>query len=119
MSLSLYARNQLLGQLVSGKTLYVSLHTASPGDAGTGEVTDKNYARQAASFSVDTSTGSATLAGALAWKAAAAAFTATHVALYDAITGGNQIARQPLKASIAYAAGDTPTIAAGDLTLRG
>ncbi|KTT33817.1 hypothetical protein SB18R_03270 [Pseudomonas oryzihabitans] len=119
MSMSLYARNQLLGLLVSGKTLYVSLHTGSPGDSGSSEVTDKNYARQAASFNVDSSTGAATLGGALTWKAVAAALTVTHVALYDAANGGNQIARQALKATTTYAAGDTPTIAAGDLTLRG
>ncbi len=119
MSMSLYARNQLLAMLVTGKTLYIGLHTAAPGDTGTSEVTDSKYARKAATFTVDTSAGSAALSAAATWAATGSAYTVTHVALYDAATGGNQIARQPLKAAAAFAVGDTPTFAAGDITLRG
>lgn len=119
MSMSLYARNQLLDLLVTGKTLYIGLHTASPGETNANEVTDSAYARKAATFTVDTSGGSAALSAAATWAATATAYTVTHVALYDAATGGNQIARQALKAATAFAVGDTPTFAAGDITLRG
>lgn len=94
-----YARNLLLNWLLTAGAAtrptawYVSLHTADPGTTGANEVvvgTDAAYARKAASFGAAANGQSATSAQ-ISWTADATAtpYTVTHIAVWDALTGGN------------------------------
>lgn len=116
MSLTRYSRNQLLTSLLSS-TVYVSLHSANPGDTGASEVTDANYARQAATFNVDSSTGVATLSNALTWPASSGAYQVTHIGIWDSESGGNCMFRQALNTTENVEANGIPTFAAGEITV--
>lgn len=117
MSLTLSARNTILPTLVGG-TVYIALHTAAPGDAGSAnELVDSSYARQAATFTIDSGTGTASLAATLNFSLSAAA-TITHISMWSAATGGTASEQQSLTAPVAVSSG-TFTIAAGDITLGG
>jgi len=96
---------------------YVGLYTSDPTDAGTGtEVSGGGYAREAVTFTV---TGNeATNSGVIEFDAATASFgTVTHIAVLDALTGGNIITHGALSASKAIGTGDIFRIAAGDLDI--
>ena len=70
--------------------------------------------RQDVTFTVsgDTATNSA----AIEWPVATANWgTITHIAVYDALTGGNQIAYAALTISKTISTGDVIRIPAGDL----
>lgn len=117
MSLTLSARNSILPSLFSG-TVYVALHTGSPGDTGSGnELATSGYARQAATFSVNTSTGTASLVAAVNFNVSATV-TLTHISIWSAATGGSASTSQPLLAPVQVTSG-TFTIAAGDITVGG
>lgn len=94
---------------------YIGLFTSDPGEASGGtEVSGGSYVREAVTFTVsgDTATNSA----AVEWPVATASWgTITHVAVYDALSGGNQIAYAALTASKTIASGDVLRIPAGDL----
>ncbi|WP_295487847.1 hypothetical protein [uncultured Pseudomonas sp.] len=119
MSMTLYARVQTLTQLLGG-TVYVGLHTANPGDTGSAnEVSVSGYARQAASFSLNSSTGTSVNSGALSFPAASSGYTVTHYSIWTAATGGNCLVRQELNAPQTIASGGTATVSAGALTVGG
>lgn len=94
--------------------VYVALFTAAPSDSGGGtEVAGGSYARQ-------TSTWAAASGGATANSASInfpnmPACTVTHVALFDAVSGGNMLYHGALTASQVVAAGNTFTFAIGEL----
>ena len=96
---------------------YLGLFTAAPGEAGGGtEVSGGSYVREAVTFSVtgDTATNTA----AVEWPVATASWgTITHIAVYDASTGGNQIAYAALTNSKTIASGDVLRVPAGDLDI--
>lgn len=96
---------------------YIGLFTSAPGDAGGGtEVSGGSYVREAVTFSVtgDTATNTA----AVEWPVATATWgTITHIAVYDALSGGNQIAYAALTNSKTIASGDVIRIPAGDLDI--
>ena len=96
---------------------YIGLFTAAPGEAGGGtEVSGGSYAREAATFTVsgDTASNSANIE----FTAATASWgTVTHIAVFDASTGGTQIAYASLTASKAIDTGDILRIPAGDLDI--
>ena len=96
---------------------HVALFTAAPGETGGGtEVSGGSYARLSATFTVsgDTATNSA----ALEWSTASADWgTITHVAVFDASTGGNMLAYAALTASKNITTGDVFRIPAGDLDI--
>ena len=96
---------------------YIGLFTAAPGEAGGGtEVSGGSYAREAATFTVsgDTASNSANIE----FTAATASWgTVTHIAVFDASTGGNQIAYASMTASKAIDTGDILRIPAGDLDI--
>ena len=96
---------------------YLGLFTSAPGEAGGGtEVSGGSYVREAVTFSVtgDTATNTA----AIEWPVATGNWgTITHVAVFDASTGGNQIAYAALTASKVIATGDVIRIPAGDLDI--
>ena len=106
--------------------LFVSLHTADPGEAGnegTSEATYTGYAR----VSVARTTGGWTISGTSPTQAANAATitfgactagsnTITHAAVGVASSGATKILYSgPLTASLAVSAGITPSFAAGAL----
>ena len=96
---------------------YIGLFTSAPGEAGGGtEVSGGSYARKAVSFSV--SGNLATNSAAVEFDVATADWgTITHVAVFDALSGGNQIAYASLTASKTIATGDVLRVPAGDLDI--
>lgn len=96
---------------------YLGLFTAAPGEAGGGtEVSGNGYARKAVTFTV--SGNLATNSGAIEFDAATGSWgTITHVAVFDALTGGNQIAYAALSTSKAIDTGDILRVPAGDLDI--
>lgn len=105
-------------------SLYVSLHTADPGDTGnqtTNETAYTNYARVA----VARTTGGWTVTNDTVANTAAITFpecgatgaTITHFAIGKAASGtGEIIVSGSLTASLAVSSGITPNFAAGQLT---
>lgn len=96
---------------------YVALFTAAPGEAGGGtELSGNGYARQSVTFSVTNDT--ATNTAAIEFPVATANWgTITHIAVTDALTGGNQIAYAALTTAKAIDTGDILRIPAGDLDI--
>lgn len=94
---------------------YLGLFTVAPGEGGGGtEVSGGSYARQAVTFSVSGDT--ATNTAAIEFPVATADWgTITHVAVFDASTGGDQIAYAALSTSKTIATGDVLRVPAGDL----
>jgi len=97
-------------------TVYVALFTSATNDAGGGtEVSGGSYARQAVTLSAASGGASENSADITFPTATADWGTITHVALMDALTGGNMLMHSPLDASKAVNNGDTFKINAGDL----
>lgn len=96
---------------------YIGLFTAAPGEAGGGtEVSGGSYAREAVTFTVsgDTASNSANIE----FTAATASWgTITHIAVFDASSGGTQIAYAALTTSKVIDTGDILRISAGDLDI--
>ena len=96
---------------------YIGLFTDDPGEAQGGtEVSGNGYARKAVTFTVsgDTATNNAAIEFDVAtgnWG------TITHIAVYDALTSGNQIAYAALTASKTIETGDVLRIPSGDLDI--
>lgn len=127
MSFTNYLENQLLGHTFGGTTftkpatLRLALFTAAPGEAGGGtevSTTGTGYARQAASFTVTSGNPStATTSASIEFPTATADYgTVTHVAIFDAATGGNMLAFSALATSKTITTGDIFRITAGNLT---
>ncbi len=99
-------------------TVYAALFTADNGlEAGTitGEVSGGSYARQPAGLSA-ASGGASSNASDITFPTATADWgTISHIALMDALTGGNVLMHSPLNASKTVNSGDTFKINAGDL----
>lgn len=96
---------------------YIGLFTTDPGETGSGtEVSGGSYARTAVTFTVtgDTASNSADVEFA---AATASWGTVTHLAVFDASTGGNIIAYGALSTSKAIGTGDIFRVAAGDLDI--
>lgn len=120
-----YLENKLLDHTLRGPAgafaapaqVFVSLHTASPGETGSpsNEVSGGSYARQTASFNTAAS-GSTSNSANIAFSNMPAV-TVTHVAIYDALTTGNLLFYGALTVSRVVAAGDTFVINSGQLTI--
>lgn len=96
---------------------YLGLFTVAPGEGGGGtEVSGGSYAREAVTFSVSGDT--ATNTAAIEFPVATADWgTITHVAVFDASSGGDQIAYAALTTSKTIATGDVLRVPAGDLDI--
>lgn len=96
---------------------YIGLFTTAPGEAGGGtEVSGGGYVRKAVTFSV--SGNLATNTAAIEFDVATADWgTITDIAVFDASTGGNQIAYATLTTSKTIATGDVLRVPAGDLDI--
>lgn len=102
----------------SPATVYVSLHTADPTDAGTGtEVSGGSYARQSATFAAPSNGASATNADVTFPQATGNWGTVTHIGIWDALTTGNLLYHTQLDASKTIDTGDIFKIASGSLTV--
>jgi hypothetical protein len=96
---------------------YIGLFTDNPGEAQGGtEVSGGSYVREAVTFTV--SGDLATNSAAIEWPVATATWgTITHIAVYDALTGGNQIAYAPLTNAKTIASGDVLRVPASELQI--
>jgi hypothetical protein len=94
---------------------YVKLHTGDPGSAGTSNAATETT-RQQASFGAASGGVIATDAD-LTWEDVSTTETYSHVSFWTASTAGTFLGSDDLAASKAVTAGDTFTIAAGDLTV--
>lgn len=112
--LSTYGANAVLDGTAMPATLYGKLHVGNPTAAGTAnaatETTRKSFTRAASA------SGATSNVAALQWVAIAGSQDATFLSLWDASTAGNCWGIVPITAN-PYTAGDTYTIAAGDLDL--
>ena len=121
MTISDYYENKILDHMLRGTAftppaaVYVSLHSADPGETGANEISGGGYARQQVTFNAP-SGGSMTNSNLLRWDNMPAV-TVTHVALWDAPTLGNPIWTGPLTASVTVTAGASFEIAPGNLTV--
>jgi hypothetical protein len=99
-------------------TIYMSLHTAAPGLAGANEISGNGYARVAVAFGVSAlgvvlnSSSPTTPAPTPGnWG------TATHFALWDALTVGNMIYGDALNNPVATSVGVPVNIPIGSLSI--
>lgn len=122
--ISNYLENALINGTLRGTTftapvsVFVSLHTADPTDAGTGaEVSGGSYVRQAATFGAPSNGVSTTTADITYPQATAGYGTVTHIGIFDAVSTGNLLYHSPLTTSKTIDTGDIFKIAAGSLTV--
>lgn len=123
MPFSSYADNKLIDHLLGSGTYtkpaskYVALYVGDPAGSGTEISTSgTGYARQSAAFTI--TTNSATNTSQLTWSTATANWgTITHVAIYDAVTAGNQLVTSALSSSRTVNTSDTLRILASNLTV--
>jgi len=94
---------------------YVKLHTGDPGAAGTSNAATETT-RQQASFSA-ASAGAMTTDAAITWTNVSTTETYSHVSFWSASTAGTFLGSDDLAVAKAVTAGDTFTIAVGDLDL--
>ena len=125
MSFSNYLENKVLDHVFGGTsytpagTLYLSAHTANPDEDGSGtEVSTSGtaYARQAVTFSV-TGNVASTSADVEYATATANYGTVTHIAVWDASTGGNMLGYASLTSSKVIETGDAFRVSSGDFTI--
>lgn len=134
MSFSNYTEKALLDHL-NGVTAftaptnkYVALYKSDPGEANSGtEVSattdDTAYARQLITFAATTlATGialssNAQTFAAVVYGSGAAAYTVTHIGIFDAATGGNLLESTALGASISRTVGKTLAFDVGAITV--
>lgn len=123
MSLSNYAEEKILDHLLGTTAwtmpaqVYVSLHSADPGETGASELAVANgYARQASDFDAAGADGATANSAPVVFTNTGVAWSAaTHFGLWDAATAGNFLGGNALTASKTIGAGDTGTFATGDL----
>lgn len=94
--------------------VWIKLHTADPGSAGTSNAATETTRKQA-SFAA-ASGGSMASDAAITWTTIAGSEDATHFSAWDASTNGNFLFSGTITAN-AYTAGDTYTVASGALTV--
>jgi hypothetical protein len=99
---------------------FVGLFTTATDDATGGtEVSGGAYARTAVTFAAGTTPGGTTSnSAAVTFPAATANWgTVTHVAIFDAASGGNRLMHGALTTARTVSAGDTFSFAAGQIAL--
>jgi hypothetical protein len=101
--------NVLRGTTNTGVTVYVQLHTADPGAAGTTGVSVGSTTRNAATWNA-ASGGSMTISSISAWTNGGTSETITHVSFWTASSGGTFIQSAALSASQAWASTNTLTL---------
>jgi hypothetical protein len=128
-----YLEKEILDHVLGGAdyarpaTVYFSLFTAAPADAGGGtEVTGGSYARPAITNNVTNFPAAATAAGVSSKEngttiqfvqATANWGTCTHWGIFDALTAGNLLFHGALTASRSIVSGDTPRFLAAAFSM--
>jgi len=134
-----YLENQLVDHIFRNQTfsapanLYISLHTADPGETGASEISGNNYGRAtvasslanwagtqaAASTTASSGTGGVTSNNnAITFATPSATWgTITHFAIWDAVSTGNPLLYGELTTSKTINSGDTVSFAAAALTV--
>lgn len=122
--ISNYLENALINGTLRGTTftapasVFVSLHTADPTDAGTGaEVSGGSYVRQAATFGAPSNGVSTTTADINYPQATASYGTVGWIGIWDASSAGNMLYHTALDTSKTIDTGDIFKIASGSLTV--
>ena len=115
----MYINFVLRDQAFAMPTVYISAHTADPGETGTSELAGGNYARVAApTFAAPASRAIVSSSAVTFPLMVAAVGTITHIALWDAMSAGNLLwYSSALGSSIATAVGISPVIASGAITI--
>lgn len=128
-SLSDYAEDKLLDHTFENTaytpaaTVYLALATTDPTDAGTGatiaEPSYTGYARKAITFGAASSRQVAQSGDVSFDACTAGSATVTHWAILDSATtgAGNMLAHGALSASKSIVAGNTPSVASGQVTV--
>ena len=123
-ALSDYAENAILNHVLGTSaytfdgSVWLSLHTADPTDAGSGaEVSGGSYARQAIVFSSASCTGGSTSNSTAEEFTNMPVATVTHIGIWDSVTGGNLLFHGAVSASKTVASGDTISVAAAAVTV--
>lgn len=121
-----YAENALLGHTLLGSAftvptnLYVGASTANPTEDGSGlaEPSGNNYARVNFNTWATAASRASSNSGAITFPQASGSWgTITHVALFDASTGGNMLAYDDLAVARSVTSGVTLTIPSGDFDI--
>jgi hypothetical protein len=123
MAFTSYTDNALLGHLLGSTTytkpsaLYVALFVGNPSSGGTEISTSGSaYARLSATFTIASAV--ATNTAAIEWAAATSAWgSITWVAIYDAVSGGNQLVTAQLASAKTIGSGDVLRIPTGQLSV--
>lgn len=121
MSISNYAELKILDHTTGRAawtmptTVYVQLHTADAGEAGTTSAAT-NATRTAASWSA-AATGAIATSATITWTNVSTTETYSHWSLWDASTAGNCLWTGALSSSAAVTAGDTFQITSLTLSL--
>ena len=129
MSFSDYLEEKVLSHVFTNTsytaptTVYVGLFTAAPSDTGGGteiSTSSTGYARQSAAFTVSgTSPTKAANSSAIDFPTATADWgSITHLAVFDAATGGNMLAFSAATTAKTINNGDILRIPAGSLEIR-
>lgn len=103
-----------------GTSIYVSLHTGSPGEAndGANEVSGNNYARVQVSSWVAPTDGVTSNTAAIEFPEASGSWgTISHIGIYDASTSGNLLFHTAANSSVAITTADIYRIKANQLTV--
>lgn len=108
---------------IASSTLYVSLHTASPGLTGANEIStggSPSYGRASCAFGAATTGSSPTVTGPSSGSLSIgvrsdAGGSATYFGIWSASTGGTYLFGGPLGTSVP--AGSTATIATNQITI--
>ena len=121
MSISNYAELKIL-EHTTGKTawtiptnVYIKLHTADAGEAGTSSAASETT-RKVAAWATAAS-GSIATSATLEWTNVAATETYTHWSMWDDVSAGNCLWTGALSSSAAVTAGDTFQITSLTLSL--
>lgn len=102
-----------------GGTLFVGLHTADPGAAGTTAVSAGSTTRQSFTFNAPSSHILALTATPTAWTNGGTSETLTHVSVWSAASAGTFLFSAALSAGQAWASGNQFTLTALTLTQAG
>lgn len=99
-------------------TWFVSLHAGANGGAGaSNELSGNGYARQAATFTRSSQTMSNTALLTFGPNTTTNWGTVTDICVWDSVSGGVCLAQGTASASVAYAVGDSATVAIGAVTI--
>jgi hypothetical protein len=98
-------------------TVYVSLHSADPGDGGGNEISGGSYARKAVTFGAPSDGVSTNSADVTFDQATGSWGTITHIGIQDALTSGNLLYHTPLTTSKTIDTDDVFRIVSGQLSV--